>query len=339
VNDPTLGQTVSTPDVSFVIPVRNDAVRLRKCLASIHANDYPIENVEIIVVDNGSSDGSRIVASDAGTTVLSAPDQSVAQLRNMGAAAARSGILAFVDADHVLGSEWIRTAVDVLGRNPAFGAVGALYHAPEDGTWVQRAYDRLRGRRVGNQPVEWLGAGNMAVRREAFERVGGFDPSLVTCEDVDLCKRLRAAGFGVMADDRLVTVHRGDPATLGALFRGELWRGRGNLAVSFRAPITVRELPSAIAPVVQLIGLALALSAFVINGRAALLLATLGLAPIALLPILRAARMSWPLYSVGVRQLADNVVVAFVYDLARALALVVFADYSARRQSGRPTNA
>ena len=328
-----------TPAVSFVIPVRNDAARLRTCLMSIRANQYPIDDVEIIVVDNGSNDGSSIVASDAAATVLSAPDQSVAQLRNIGAAVARSDILAFADADHVLGSEWIRTAVDLLGRNRSCGAVGAMYRAPADGTWVQRAYDRLRGRRVGNQPVEWLGAGNMAVRRDAFERVGGFDSSLVSCEDVDLCKRLRAAGFGIVADDRLVTVHRGDPATLEALFRGELWRGRGNLAVSFRTPFTVRELPSAITPVVQLIGLALALFALVIKGRAALVLATLGLAPLAVLPVLRAARMSWPLFPTGIRQLADNVVVAFIYDLARALALVAVADYATRRQSSRTTSA
>src|SRR6185503_21060284 len=101
-------------------------------------------------------------------------------------------------------------------------------------------------------------AGNMAVARSAFEDVNGFDTTFETCEDVDLCKRLRAAGYVLLSDDRLVNVHLGDPATLGELFCSELWRGRSNLAVSFRSPVTARELPSAIIPIVHLGGVAMA---------------------------------------------------------------------------------
>jgi hypothetical protein len=82
----------------------------------------------------------------------------------------------------------------------------------------------------------------------------------------------------------MVNVHHGDPATLGALFRGELWRGRGNLAVSFRSPMTLRELPSAITPIVQLAGLVMLAVALVINwpGRPAVML--FGSAPLVIFP-------------------------------------------------------
>jgi GT2 family glycosyltransferase len=59
----------------------------------------------------------------------------------------------------------------------------------------------LRGRHQGCAIVEWLGAGNMAVEAAAFHDVGGFDARLQTCEDVDLCKRLRAAGRLIVADE------------------------------------------------------------------------------------------------------------------------------------------
>jgi len=320
------------PDISFVMPVRDDAARLKKCLESIRANDYPPERVEIVVVDNGSHDDSAAVAKRAGARVIDAPHEGVSEMRNIGAAAARAQILVFVDADHVLGAGWIRAAIEDLGDQTLVAAVGALCRAPDDGTWVQRAYDRLRGHQVGRQRVDWLGAGNMAVGRRAFERVGGFDRSLETCEDVDLCKRLRAEGFTLIGDDRLVNIHLGDPATLGALFRGELWRGRGNVAVSFRPPVTFRELPSVMAPIIQLFGLALAALAFLMAGTNGLVIVSLGLLPSAVVPALRAARMSGRIAPSSAREIAGNAAVAFVYDLARAVAIVAFAGHGVRRR-------
>jgi len=62
------------------------------------------------------------------------------------------------------------------------------------GTWVQRAYDGLRPRRPSRHDLEWLGSGNLAVRRDLLERAQGFDERLVTYEDVDLCRHLRSMG-------------------------------------------------------------------------------------------------------------------------------------------------
>jgi hypothetical protein len=245
-----------------------------------------------------------------------------AELRNIGAAACRADVIAFVDADHVIGRAWIRTALERLSPAGSIAAVGSIYRAPENGTWVQRAYDRLRGQPAAKRRVEWLGGGNMAVSRRAFETVGGFDTALETCEDVDFCKKLRANGYTLIADDRLVSTHAGDPETLGALFLAEMWRGRSNLAVSFRRPVTLRELPSAIAPIVQLAGLGLATLALLLSGTAVPIIGSLGLLPSAVVPAVRAARMSARVVSVSPRELVENVVVAFVYDLARAIALV-----------------
>ena len=179
--------------------------------------------------------------------------------------------------------------------------------------------------------MTWLGAGNMAVSREAFNSVGGSDPRLETCEDVDLCKKLRAAGLRLVSDDRLINVHLGDPSTLRALFRGELWRGRSNLAVSFRPPVRLNELPSAVIPLIQLAAIvALMFTPWLTRSAVA---ATLTAVVVAIAPsVLRAIRMT----SRGERSLqdlADNLRVAVVYDFARALALVSFASHGIRRRS------
>jgi GT2 family glycosyltransferase len=322
---------MTAPDISFIVPVRNDADRLRNCLASIWNTGYHRDRIELIVVNNGSTDDSADVARLAGARLLTAPGKRVSELRNLGSAAAHGRVLAFVDADHLIGPGWIAAALDNIDGYRNVGGAGCLCRAPEPGTWVQRTYDRLRGRPSGRVPAEWLGAGNMAVAREAFQQVGGFDTSLETCEDVDLCKRLRGAGFALVSDDRMVNVHLGDPATLGQLFRGELWRGRSNLAVSLRPPISVRELPSAIVPIVHLAGLGIATVAVLTGGVPGLIIAAVAVAPLALAPAARAARMSAHHGARDARQITRDVVVALVYDLARAFALVAFARHRVRR--------
>jgi GT2 family glycosyltransferase len=317
------------PVVSFIIPVRNDAARLRGCLKTIRANTYPATCVEILVADNGSTDGSVETARACGAKVIELPELPVAALRNRAAANATGDVLAFVDADHEIDAAWVASAVERFD-DPAVAAVGALCMAPPGGTWVQHMYDGLRGRTVGRGDVEWLGSGNMAVRRSAFDRVGGFDMRLETCEDVDLCQRLRAAGHRLAADDRLKNVHLGDPATLRALFRGELWRGRDNLRVSLRQGLAWRGLPSVLIPIVDalcLIGAAAALLATPFVGLWLLSVAAAIVAPPLLLALLRAARIAG---NRALRAPADvfrAYLVAATYDAARALALLMRARH------------
>src|SRR4029453_7387341 len=100
------------------------------------------------------------------------PGVGLGALRNAAVAAAGGEVLAFVDADHEIGAEWIDAALETFA-NPKGGAVGAAGRPPTPGTWVQRTYDRLRRHGAGQREVDWLGPGNMAVRRKAFEVAGG----------------------------------------------------------------------------------------------------------------------------------------------------------------------
>jgi GT2 family glycosyltransferase len=313
------------PRISFVIPVRDDAERLQGCLASIGRARYPSECVELIVVDNGSTDESADVAARAGARVLTRPGLRVAQLRNEGALLATGAVLAFVDADHEIDDRWIAGAVETLSR-PGVAAVGAPYEAPPDGTWVQRAYDRLRHRGVSVVPAEWLGSGNLAVWRHAFQACAGFDTSLHTCEDVDLCQRLRARG-SIMSDYRMRSVHHGDPSTLAELFGGELWRGRDNLRVSLRSH-SLRSLAGVgltIAELVLLVG-----SAAVLFASPAA--AATGLAGFLLLTAVRAIRMFRASPPLSFADGCGTFVVSGVYGIARALALVGHAPHALRRR-------
>lgn len=320
-----------TPVVSFVIPVRNDAERLQRCLRTIRANRYA-PGIEIIVADNGSTDGSVEVALDAGARVLMLPGLPVSELRNRAAEAATGRVLAFVDADHEIVDDWVASAVESLSTTPGVAAVGTLCRAPEQGNWVQRTYDLLRRRPSTIADVEWLGSGNMALWRDAFESVGGFDTTLQTCEDVDLCRRLRRSGFRILQDPRLHNVHLGDPASLPDLFRGELWRGRDNLRVSLRPPFSWRDLPSIVLPIAELTFFATAIAGAMMRSATGTMITAVSLALIAAGVALRAGRMIRHAGSPTVLICAQAFAVAAVYDAARAAALVRPGGHEGRRR-------
>jgi cellulose synthase/poly-beta-1,6-N-acetylglucosamine synthase-like glycosyltransferase len=326
---------VAQVHLSFVIPVRDDATSLERCLASVRANLQEVTS-EVVVADNGSTDRSAVVAAEAGARVLSLPGRRVSEARNAAAAAATGDLLAFVDADHELAPGWGRALVDVM-RDPSTVAAGAPYHAPIPGTWVQRMYDKLRGHGSGIRPADWLGSGNLVVRRSAFDAIGGFDTSLETCEDVDLCQRLIARGGRLMAVDGMVSIHHGDPRTLKALFLGELWRGRDNLRVSLRAPMTLRAVPGLAVPLFTLVAVVTSLIGvvalvmgtpwFVLSGLAGV--GALAV-PLAVLLVSRTSRAERGL------QLAFRALLfSLAYNVGRALALVARAGHRTRRAGAR----
>jgi glycosyltransferase involved in cell wall biosynthesis len=319
----------SRPLVSFVIPVKNDADRLRRCLTSILANDYPRELIELLVIDNRSTDGSDRVARECGAVVLHSAHGSVAELRNRGARAALGTILAFADSDHEIDPHWIQTAIDVFA-DANVAATGAPCLAEPSANWVQQQYDGLRERPATRQDVTWLGSGNLAVRRSAFHAVGGFNADLTACEDVDLCNRLLAAGHRIVADPALRSVHFGDPRTLKALFFGELWRGRDNIRVTVRGPKTLRNLRSALIPVGELLALGICVLALLAQSwliaAAALALA---IAPAVLRAAVMARRKLRPTMFGAVQAFA----VALVFDAARALAILARGSHQSRRSA------
>jgi GT2 family glycosyltransferase len=318
--------------ISFIVPVRNDAGHLRRCLETIAANSSAIPS-EVIVVDNGSTDGSGDVARAAGAFVLEVSDGRVADLRNQAGRIATGEYIAFVDADHELAPGWSEAALLLLQNDSVF-AVGAPYHPPLDSTWVQRAYDRFRHHQSGSREVEWLGSGNLVVRRTVFERIGGFDATLETCEDVDLSWRLRVHGGRLIADDRLRSIHQGDPKTLKALFFGELWRGRDNLRVSLRAPITLRSLPSAIIPVINLLAFTAIVFGILTWGVGGWPFAAAGAAVFGALTLAHTGSLLSRGPSLGrvTGSAVQLFIVAGVYDVARALALVAHTGHGARRK-------
>jgi GT2 family glycosyltransferase len=308
------------PQLSIVVPVRNDAKRLRTCLTSIRSN---APSVKVYVIDNGSTDGSGAMAEELGASVMRCPDLRVGALRNRGCGMSSSEFIAFVDSDHEVTSDWLEQGLDILLQDESIVATGSHYLAPNNGTWVQTtwAIHRLRG--PERCDVDWLGAGNLFVRRDAFEKVGGFREDLIAAEDVDLCHRLRQLGGRIVCDKRIRNIHHGEPKTLTAFLRKEYWRGSSGVKAWISQRFPLRDLPSLLWPLWHLVGgvafATLALTAIVSMERTWATLAAISLFAWILPSVLLSFRTC--VSEKRTKRIPALAVLYFTYGLARAAAL------------------
>ena len=195
------------PTVSVVIPVKDRADELRNCLTSLRQLNYPRHRLEIVVVDDGSSDHSAAVARELGAVLVEsgAVGGGPALARNQGAQVASGEILAFIDSDCIASPQWLVELLPVFGESRV-AAVGGLV----DGMYDDSALDRyeavmsslnLGGREMSGSAGDdtfYLPSCNLLVRKQAFMAANGFRTALQVGEDVDLTWRLRDAGWQIV---------------------------------------------------------------------------------------------------------------------------------------------
>lgn len=181
--------------VSFVIPAHNEEKLLPGCLRSIQEEIKRSGcEAEVIVASNASTDRTAKIAQEFGTKVVEEPRKGVAQARQTGFEASTGELIANVDADTVVPEGWLATVVEEFSRDPKLVALSGPYIHYDFSPFMRllvRAYYRIA--MLGG--LTFLQGGNFVLRRDALERVGGFDTSLTFWgEDTDIAKRMRKAG-------------------------------------------------------------------------------------------------------------------------------------------------
>lgn len=249
---------------SIVIPAKNEESNIGRCLASILSVDWDSRDFEIVVVDNGSSDRTVHIAREMGARVFEKPEATISGLRNYGASVAKGSVIAFLDADCAVTPGWLKAA-SLYIENDDVVAFGSPATVPDGGTWVQSAWFNVRGKPFQVEGVEWLESANLLVKKNAFLRVGGFNESLVTCEDYDLTQRLKLHGR-IISDWRVAAIHYREPATIREFIRKEMWRSKSNYVGLTARKINVKELPSLVIPLLYIIlcvSLCIGIAAFI----------------------------------------------------------------------------
>jgi glycosyltransferase involved in cell wall biosynthesis len=179
-------------DASVVIPVRDGDRYLERSLAAVLYQDFA-GAYEVIVVDNGSTDGSaEVVRRFPGVVCLEEPRPGAYVARNRAVAAARGRVVAFTDADCAVGREWLSRLLAPFADDRVCVAVGST--RPAAGSHASRLLGEYTQTRKAHSfrredtTARYGSAGNMAVRREALVEVGGFP--LLPAADTVLLRRL-----------------------------------------------------------------------------------------------------------------------------------------------------
>ena len=248
---------MSTPTVSVIVPTFQRAAALRRTLDALCALDYPAELLEIIVVDDGSTDSTAGVVAGLPRVIYARQSNSgVAVARNHGARLANGEILMFVDDDIVVAPDNLRRHLTVRADH---GDCIVSGHSEFDHELRAELANTPFGRyRLWTEDVaktdlasQWGAAGqiepptvatqNITISRETFGRLDGFDERFpVGAEDQDLCWRARAAGCAIVHDYDIRVIHNDQHVDLLALCKREERGAVGAVCLARKHP----ELPA-----------------------------------------------------------------------------------------------
>jgi mycofactocin glycosyltransferase len=198
------------PKISIVIPAYNRARELERCLRSLFMLDYPAHFLDIIVIDDASTDETcsmlRCMVQEAAArgletrVVCHKQRQGVGISRNTGAEAALHDLIAYLDSDCVAAPGWLRELVPAF-QDERVAAVGGMIRAYDRKSLLGRYEDVRSSLFMGMQPQQvrlegpltYLPTANMLLRRTAWQQLSGFAP-MTQGEDVDFCRRLLMSG-------------------------------------------------------------------------------------------------------------------------------------------------
>ena len=295
--------------ISFIIPAYEEAEHIGRTISSVRDVVPASHLAEIIVCDHGSGDDTVAIAEAAGATVHVWNDGTIAKQRNRGAELATGEVFVFLDADTSLTAEWADALPQLLERLEAepLLVTGSHPGPPEPGTWLERHWF---AHIAGDAQSKHLGSAHLIFTREHFEAIGGFDETLETGEDFEICVRAARLGGRVEGDRSLRAVHHDFPRDLISFVRREAWHGRGNFA-SWQM---VRSSPVALGTV-AFAGLHLA------AGAALLLRPRLVVLPAAAIAALCGASSLYKFRGAPLTSIAVNGGVFYFYYLGRSLAL------------------
>jgi glycosyltransferase involved in cell wall biosynthesis len=201
--------------VSVIIPTRNRAADLRRCLAALATQDYPKEQFEVIVCDDGSDEDLQTVLREFPQVRYARQEpKGPAAARNLGIAHAAGAIVAMTDSDTLPDPSWLRKLMEAFTAHPEAAGVEGRVFADNEGQ-----FDPL-GEGPSNKNGGVYLTCNIAYRRDVLVAIGGFDETFPypAYEDTELAARAQEHG-PIVWQPEAVVVHPERPLTARAVLK------------------------------------------------------------------------------------------------------------------------
>jgi cellulose synthase/poly-beta-1,6-N-acetylglucosamine synthase-like glycosyltransferase len=221
------------PFMSVIMPAHNAAGLLPRSLGALRNSDLPRDRFELIVVDDGSSDDTSMIAARYADTVVTLPGRphGPAYARNRGFEVSRGDIIVFIDSDCVVHKDTLSRFMACFASEPDVGALFGSYddRPPASGLMSQYrnlVHHHVHHRNAGDVETFWAGAGG--VRRDVFAEAGMYDEwhyAKPQIEDIELGARIRRLGKRIVLDPAIQVTHL-KKWTLAGVIRTDL-RDRG----------------------------------------------------------------------------------------------------------------
>jgi len=215
------------PRISAIVPAYNAEDTIDQCLDALARQTVPRETYEVIVVDDGSSDGTWArVEAHPGVRLLTQVNVGPAAARNRGVQHARGEIVLFTDADCVPAEDWIARMAAPF-RDPAIVGVKGAYLTDQRALvarFVQIEYEDKYDRMAREPAIDFIDTYAAAYRRDVFLANGGFDTAFPTAsvEDQEFSFRLAGQGHRMVFVPEARVRHLGHADTLAAYWRKKL---------------------------------------------------------------------------------------------------------------------
>jgi GT2 family glycosyltransferase len=197
------------PRISVVVCTYNGSRTIRECLDGLRMLDYPAS--EVIVVDDGSTDDTAIIAREFGFRVITTEHAGLSAARNTGLEAATGEIVAYIDDDAYPDPQWLKYIALAFLNTTCAGVGGPNIEPPYDGAVADSVANSPGGPihvLLTDTEAEHLPGCNMAFRRAALEAIGGFDSRFSSAgDDVDVCWQLQAIGSKLVFSPAAVVWH------------------------------------------------------------------------------------------------------------------------------------
>ncbi len=202
--------------LSVIIPTLNEARLLDRCLVSLSEQEFPRDEMEVLIVDNGSTDDTPAVVEGHGARYVMETRRGPYACRNTGARHASGDVLAFTDTDCTFYSDWASRAWRAVAEHGLDAVVGWSEGEGESpvALYIQRRYEQNLSQKAEDRPI--LDTRNCAVRPEAYREAGGFDDRFLDLSDELLGVRLASLGRRVGFDPQMRVRHL-NPSTISVM--------------------------------------------------------------------------------------------------------------------------